>query len=268
MEDALALSVIVLAAAVPSEPVSRPFLPVSPAPIIITPDNVDLDGAGRFEFEPNPKAFNANPPAGGDGIKIAVRLWFDPSGKPISCDIGQSDIPNVAQTGCAQLMNSAKFHLFPGFALPLRRGFVDVQFSFFKDPPNGPVGEVMFAKPYPGYINTEIRYPVIDTPADHMLTSGDGAFTVTGGITNRDFPTIAIRYGMESRSVALLGIDREGKVRSCRPAELGSQANTAFLDNYTCQVFLKRGRFRFHPSAPNFSGLRYDIQVLSWKMPR
>jgi hypothetical protein len=262
------LAIIVLAAAVPSEPVSRPFLPVSPAPIIITPDNVDLNGAGRFEFEPDAAAFQANPPAGGDGVTVSVRLWLDPSGKPVSCDIGQSAIPKVAQTGCTQLLNSAKFHLFPGFALPMRRGFVDIQFSFFKDPPGGPVGEVMFANPYPGYINTEIRYPVNDTPADQMLTSGDGAFTLAGGITNMDYPSIAIRYGMESRSLTLLGIDRAGKVRSCRPAETPSPANTAFLDNYTCQVFLKRGRFQFHPTAPAFSGLRYRIQSLSWKMTK
>jgi len=264
----LTLPLLVLAAAFPSQPVSYPFLPVSPAPITITPDNVDLDGAGSLEFNPDPKAFHANPPPGGDGVTIAVRLWIDPSGQPVSCDVGQSSLPEVAKVGCSQLLKTAKFHLFSSFALPLRRGFVDVQFSFYKDPPNMPAGEIMFAHAYPGYINTEIRYPPNDTPADRVLASTDGSFTLPGGITNMDYPSIAIRYGMESRSSVLLGIDREGKVRSCRPVGTPSLANTAFLDNYTCQFLIKRGHFDFHPSAPNYDGLRYRVQALSWKMPQ
>lgn len=255
----------VLAAALPSQPISHPFLPVSPALITITPENIDLAGAGSLEFNPDPKAFHANPPTGGDGITIAVRLWVDPDGKPISCDIGQSDQPQVAQTGCSQLLRTAKFQLFPGFAMPLRRGFVDVQFSFFKDPPNG---ETVFAHAYPGYINTEIRYPPDDTPPDRVLASTDGSFTLPGGITNMDYPSIAMRYGMESRSLMLLGVDRGGKVRSCRPVGTPSSANTAFLDNYTCQLLIERGHFEFYPSAPNYDGLRYRVQALSWKMPQ
>lgn len=264
----MSIPLIVLAAALPSRPIYHPFLPVTPAPITITPENVDLDGAGRLEFKPYPTAFHANPPIGGDGITIAVRLWVDPNGQPVSCDVGQSSMPEVAQTGCSQLLKTAKFHLISGFALPFRRGFVDVQFSFFKSQSNGRNGEVMYAFSQPGYINTEIHYPADDTPADQVLADADGRFTFIGGITDMDFPSIAIRYGMESRSLSLLGIDREGKVRSCRPVGTSSAANTAFLDNYTCQVLLKRGHFEFNPSALSYSGLHYRTQVLSWKMPQ
>ncbi|WP_157218585.1 hypothetical protein [Flavisphingomonas formosensis] len=259
------LPLILLAAALPPRPVFHAFVPATPAPITITPDIVDLDGAGRFDFEPDSRAFNVEPPAGGDGLSLTVRLWFDANGKPVSCDVGQSPLPDAAKTGCAQLMRSARFSLFPGMAMPLRRGFVDVEFSFFKNPPGAPAAKQMYAFAYPGYVNTTIDYPPIETPVDQLLKKEDGSFNVSIGID--DYPAIAMRYHLESHSAALLGISRDGQVKTCRPVSTKG-LQTAFLDNQTCIYFLRRGHFDFSPGAPIYDGLRYLRKATFWVNPQ
>ena len=239
------------------------FSPASPAPIVITQDNVDLDGAGRFDFEPEPHAFNVDPPAGGDGLSFTVRLWFEATGKPVDCNIGQSLLPQAAQTGCSQLMNSARFEMSTGMVMPLRRGFVDVQFSFFR--PDSAQGRIMYASAYPGYTNTVINYPADATPADQYLGKMDGNFTIS--ILPDDYPTIAMRYDMESHSGVLLGISRDGQVRNCRPISAPG-LQTAYLDNYTCTVFIQRGHFEFASDAKVYKGIRYLRKSMSWQIPK
>lgn len=162
-------------------------------------------------------------------------------------------------------MASAKFQIMPDFALPLHRGFLDMQFSFFKDRPEQTKATRVFAFPFAGYINTQIVYPPVDALVGHMLTPLDGAFRVA--VATEDYPSIAIRYGWESHSLVLLGIDRTGTLRSCRPITGGPALRTSFLDSYTCVLFMRRGRFEFLPSAPEFDGLRYIRQSMNWKMP-
>lgn len=251
--------------ALQSVPAIHAFVPTTPTPVTITSDNVELDGAGGLKFEPDPRAFYVEPPAGGDGAAVTVRLWLDLSGAPLSCDIGQAALQEAALAGCSQLMRSAKFQLSPGMALPFRRGFVDVKFSFFKDPPGGPAGIQMFANVIPAYANTTIIYPADNTPAEQFLQRTDGSFSVA--IMADDYPSIALRYGMESRSSVLLGIGRDGKVRDCRPVSANAGPNTAFLDNYTCSVFMRRGHFEFLPAVQDYSGLRYWRQNINWKIP-
>jgi hypothetical protein len=245
-------------------PASGPQQGTMAAPITMTLDNVDLDGAGIFAFEPDSSAFSVDPPAGGGGLSFTVRLWFDPAGKPLSCDVGASPLAEATRTACAQLLQSATFRLLPGMAMPLRRGFVDVRFSFFKDPPGSPPGRKMFALAEPGYRNVPIEYPADETPPAARLQQTDGSLTVP--IQADDYPPIAMRYGLESASAVLVGIDRSGQLKSCRPVSANG-ARTAYLDNHTCALFLRRGRFEFSPGYPVYDGLRYLTRRMRWKLP-
>jgi hypothetical protein len=213
----------------------------------------------------DPHAFHVDPPAGGDRITFTVRLWVDAGGQPISCEIGQSPLPQVAQTGCAQLMGSARFQLFPGMAFPLRRGFVDVNFSFYTIPSGPLAGEQVTATAIPTYANTTIAYPLDDAPAFHLLRNIDGALVMRLRVD--EYPAIAMRFDLQSVSSVLLGFSRDGKVGSCRPVSSSSGPNTAYLDNYTCSIFMRRGHFQFLPTSPIYSGLRYARQVITWRLP-
>lgn len=249
-----------------AEPADHSFQPANPAPVVITPDNVELDGAGQFDFSPDPSLFHANPPAGQDGISTTVRLSFGTDGKPIGCETGQTMHMQLARTGCEQLMKSARFHLSQTFALQFRRGFVDVEFSFFKDPVAASPGEHMYALPMPAYANTSISYPTVDEYSGDLLTNEDGRLSVA--LQPEDYPAVALRYGFESRSSVLLGVSRDGKIQNCRPISAPSGPNTAFLDNYTCNLFARRGNFVFRPTAEPYDGLRYWKQSMVWKIPR
>ncbi len=253
---------LLLAAAAHYQALPYPFFePFTPAPIVISQDNVELDGAGDFSFKPDPKAFPVGNPAWENGLYVVVRLWFDTKGQPMSCDIGQSPLPQAAQIECAQLMRSARFHLMPGMALPFRRGFVDIAFDHVEYALlPGPSYTYM---PIHGYTDTTIAYPPDEMPADQHLKPADGAFKAK--VTSHDYPPISLRNGFYSRSLSLLGISRDGRVQSCRPVTDGTLPDrTAYFDNYTCELFLRRGHFEFLPNAPNYDGLRYLRQTINW----
>lgn len=232
--------------------------------VIITPENVEMDGAGTFEFEPDQSAFAVHPPAGSKGLSLTVRLWFNAIGKPVSCEPKSSSLKIAASIGCVQLMASARFHLMPGMSMPLNRGFIDVVFHFFKDTSGRTSERKLFAQPQPAYTNILLYYPLDATPDDQKLNFLDGSLSII--ITAEDYPAIAMRYGLESHSAALLGISRDGSVKSCRPVN-GAGTRTAFLDNYSCALFLRRGRFQFLPNAPNYEGQRYITKLLRWALP-
>ena len=241
------------------------FSTADAGPVTITQDNADLVGAGTFTFKAQPDGFDVDPPADGNGLSLIVRLHVNADGSPISCDIGQAALPKAAKAGCAQLMKAARFQPFPGFALPFRQGFLDVEFSFFKDVQGGPKGRSMFAFEFPGYVNTKILYPDDNTPPDQVLSKADGSLVVP--VMPDDYPPIAIRYAMESRSTVRIGISRDGTPRTCRPITTPSDTGTAYLDNYTCHLVMRRGHFQFESTAPAYDGLRYVYRRMSWKMP-
>ncbi len=239
------------------EPFYLAFSPASPAPVTITPDNVDLFGEGQLDFTPDRRAFAVAPPADDEKLSATVRLWLDATGKPVSCDIGRSPLPEAANAGCAQLLRSARLRLHPD-AAPFQRGFVDVGFIFQADA-SGPRVTIQL---YPGYANTQIVYPPDETPVDQHLRDADGTFVAR--IKASDYPDAALRYGLKSRSTVLLGIDRLGRVMSCRPLTNGSGPNSPFLDNYACRILPRRGSFEFAPGAPAYTGLRYLVNQVRW----
>lgn len=257
------LPLLILAQPALAQPSHPSFERALAASVVITADNVELNGAGTFDFTPDPAAFPEGIERGASPLMI--RLWLDATGKLIECETGEKRTGPLAEIACAQLMKSATFRLHPGFALPLRRGFIDVSFSVFKDQSAGDGERRIFATPRPAYANAPITYPVDETPAADRLTQADGSFAIA--ITSDDYPSMALRHGLESESAMLLGIGRDGAVRSCRP--LPAQGlRSAMLDNYTCRLFTDRGRFNFAADAARYEGLHYLTRKMRWQLPK
>jgi hypothetical protein len=169
------------------------------------------------------------------------------------------------QTACAQLVQSARFHPLQGMDLPWRRGFLDIRFSFFNNPAPDAPGRRMFALAHPGYRNLAIIYPADDIAPQDMLGKSDGRLIMQ--IAAEDYPSMAMRYSLESVSAVRIGIARDGAIRSCRPSQ-GPGLRTALLDNYSCRLILQRARFDMAPATPDYAGLRYLDTTLSWRLPK
>jgi len=230
------------------------------ASVTVTPDNVELLGAGTFTFQADAAGFTLDPGALAGNDFATARVSFDAAGKPVDCEERPSPQPLAARVACAQLMKSARFALYRGMTLPMRRGFVDVGFLFVS------AESRVIASPVPAYRNVAITYPADATPAGAFLTGRDGSFSIQ--IAADDYPAQALRNELESASVMLLGIDRAGVVQTCRPLTSGSGRGTALLDNHSCALFLRRGHFTFAPDAPTYQGLRYVRKTIGWKLPR
>mgnify|MGYP004519394975 CR=1 FL=1 len=239
------------------------LLPAS-APVTITHDNIELNGAGEFRFKPDARAFTVQVPPGRSSVAFVDRVWFDSAGRPVACDIGATPLADVAQAGCAQLMRFARFEMLAGMDIPYRRGFVDVEFRFFAASSRSGAVREIHALPQPGYGNIVVNYPAIEVPASAILDPADGSLAMA--ITPQDYPSVALRAGLESASEVLIGIDRRGAVRSCRPIGT-SVRRTSFLDNHTCGLMLRRARFQFSETSAQYEGLRYLSKKAFWTMP-
>lgn len=262
---ALLLPWFALAAALQSQTDSETPAPADSAAITITPDNVELFGAGEFAFKFDPDAFDVDPPPGGKELSLTVRLWFDASGeKAVACDVGWPSLRQATQTACAQLMASATFRRMPGMVAALGRGFVDVDFGFYRNPRDHTAKIKTWALARPGYANATILYPPDDIPDADRLKPTDGQLKYS--FKSDDYPPVAIRYGTESHSNVQLGISRNGRVKTCRPIT-SSGRGTAYIDNRTCALFLQRGRFEFAPGAPAYDGVRYFNKLIRWWLP-
>ena len=238
------------------------------AAVEITASNVELLGAGDLRFDADERQFAVTVPAGRRAASFVDRVWFDASGRPVGCDLPEGDttppdLIEAARTGCAQLMRSARFETMPGFDLPFRRGFVDVLFSFAAKPP-GASGRAMVDLPVPAYGNVVLDYPAPATPAGRTIGPADGRLLLP--LQADDYPPSAIRYGLESVATVLLGVDRSGAVRTCRPVGSGAM-RSAYLDNHTCKAMLERASFAFAGDAPAYRGVKYLTKTLRWKLP-
>lgn len=244
-----------------------PFVPATPAPVTITPDTVDLDNAGTFVWDFDEDRYPVTLAEGTDQAGFGVRLWFDPAGKPLACDTGAAAMRDLAARACADLVQSASFRLAPGFALPFRKGFIDVAFAFYLDKSGKPWvhGTASHA---PGYVNTRIIYPEPAIAPERMLTKADGAPDLRGIADLFDYPGMTIVYQANSLSRVLVGYDRGGRARECRPVTAAAAPNTASLDNLTCVLLAQRGRYVFAPDAPRYDGVKYTVQSVHWVVPQ
>jgi len=255
----MVLALLTLAAALAGQ-TAVVSMPVPRAVVTVTPDTVELTGAGALAFEPDITAFTLEPSALNGTAFASARLWFDVTGKPSYCQERRSPQPQAAQIACAQMMKAAKFALYPGMTMPFRRGFVDIGLAYV------PGQNRLIVVDQGAYANTTITYPDDQTPDSHRLTSKEVSLA-SPPIASDDYPPVALRNGWESVSVMLLGIDRTGRVQTCRPLSNGGDVATAYLDNMSCRIMVRRASFTFAADAPAFSGVRYLRQRLRWGLP-
>lgn len=258
----ISLTLLALAAQSLSD-VSAPY-PDSWAEVTITEENVELAGAGTLKFDPDINAFPADFLVPGGDNSLTVRQWFDASGKPLSCEAEGREQPHAAQTACKQLMASATFERTPGIASPMRKGFMDIQFVFLAQSPTSSELADIHAVPIPTYRNMVILYPPDVALGAAKLEPGEGEFSIA--IQGDHYPARAMRDMLESVSTIQLGVTRDGIISSCRPIT-GSGLRTAFLDNHSCALFLRLGKFTFHPEAPQYEGARYLNRRMVWRLP-
>jgi len=97
---------------------------------------------------------------------------------------------------------------------------------------------------------------------EQVLGAADGQISSTVGMM--DYPVEALRADMGGEVAVLLGFDRTGKARSCRPVR---STNSSYLANVSCAVLVGKTRFDFAASAPPFDGLRYKEVPIRWIIP-
>jgi protein TonB len=114
----------------------------------------------------------------------------------------------------------------------------------------------------PIWRNMDIVYPGLPTSTLTPIMSFEGS--VKSSIDSLDYPRLALIEGLEGKVLALVGFGREGTPLSCRPLQ---SSGTAFLDNATCEVIMRRLRYDFASEIPQFSGKRYYVANVRWVMP-
>ncbi len=110
--------------------------------------------------------------------------------------------------------------------------------------------------------DVEIVYPAV--PFDERPPIGTGNGMLGNTITAADYPRLALIEEIGGRVKVLMGFARDGSPESCRP--VGS-SGTAYLDNVTCEVAMRRLRFAFSKRISDFSGLRYYVTDVRWLVP-
>lgn len=237
-----------------------PRVPSGRETVTMNRDNVELTEAGRFEVDPAIMQGIAVPSDFTRDRAFKVELWFGVAGgSPLRCAPAASAPPELAKAICDAMMGSARFTFHRGFAQPIDRGFVQLYVY-----PSWLTGTPRIAVELsPAYAATDLRYPPDTTPEAEQLAKDAGV--LDAGITPDSYPSTALRAALTGRSEVLLGISGDGAVATCRPVR---SAGSAVLDNATCAVIVRRGRFTFAPTAKPYDGLRYKTVGVVWALPR
>lgn len=112
------------------------------------------------------------------------------------------------------------------------------------------------------YVHADLRYPPDDSAPAERLNPADGDMVVPPGGAN--YPPLLVRWGVQGRVQALLGVKSDGTITTCRPLE---SSGTAALDNATCSMFVRRAHYRF-ATPPSYMGLRFAKATVNWKLPQ
>jgi hypothetical protein len=110
--------------------------------------------------------------------------------------------------------------------------------------------------------DVDIVYPQV--PFDERPPIGTGNGSLESKVSENDYPSLALREEIEGKVKILVGFRRDGEPASCRP--IGS-SGTAYLDNMTCKVAMRRLHFAFSGRISDFSGLRYETKDFRWVIP-
>jgi hypothetical protein len=145
----MSLALILLAAA-PAKAVTpvqlpdfdwSPVFPVAPPPIVplglekrppinVTPNNVELTGAGDLAVDFAPRVFDELLSERESNWQYAaLRLWFDAKGALLACESRNGWGQDVVMPICAAA-TKARFTFAAGFAQPLERGYVNLWIEY------------------------------------------------------------------------------------------------------------------------------------------
>jgi hypothetical protein len=100
-------------------------------------------------------------------------------------------------------------------------------------------------------------------PEELPLSRSEGRFSAK--VAPNAYPSLALREGLEGKVSVMLGFDRSGTARSCRPV---SSESSTLLANMTCGVLVRNSRFNFVSDEPQFTDLRYLVVPMIWVIPR
>ncbi|WP_404367076.1 energy transducer TonB [Sphingomonas sp. MMS24-J45] len=227
--------------------------------IEITPSNVELTEAGKFDFDFASLAAIRMPPDPSVNSLSKVKVWFGPAGgSPLACEPLVSSTAVVSKAVCDRITASARFTFYPGFAQPLERGFVTLYLFRSSRVRSKPSLDGAIT---PGYTGMDLQYPPDTTPEAARLGPSDGTFEIA--VKTDDYPVTALGAELQGSSHVLLGIASDGRVETCRPIR---SSGAAVLDNATCAVFARRGRFHFSKTPPT-AELRYLRHSMNWHIP-
>jgi periplasmic protein TonB len=83
-----------------------------------------------------------------------------------------------------------------------------------------------------------------------------------GSIFDTDYPEAALRDGEQGTSVMLVSVGRDGLVKSCE-----SGGSTVTLDDASCQIVLKRFRFKPARNSKRKPVMDMWLQRITWRSP-
>ena len=86
-----------------------------------------------------------------------------------------------------------------------------------------------------------------------------------GGITNEDYPPLAMRNGEEGTVAVRFEIAPDGQIESCRVTQ---SSGSAILDRTTCHLFTTRMRFRPARDAAGKPVRSTSARRITWRIPR
>lgn len=78
------------------------------------------------------------------------------------------------------------------------------------------------------------------------------------------YPSRAIRMDLDGRTDVIIGINRNGRVASCRPVKTSGHV---YLDNDTCLQLARYGRFDVAEGEGDYEGLKYQAISIKWVVP-
>lgn len=110
--------------------------------------------------------------------------------------------------------------------------------------------------------NVDIVYAPVTRRWLNWLSHAEGALRSTFDMM--DYPPLALIEEIGGKVDILVGFVREGTPISCRP--IGS-SGTAYLDNKTCEIAMRRLHFDFDPAVTQFTGQRYMTTSVRWIIP-
>lgn len=120
----------------------------------------------------------------------------------------------------------------------------------------------LMAEPWIRDIDMPVRYAVDPPLADEVLWPEQGVLVTS--FDQLDYPREALLHEISGLVKVLVGFDRAGTPKSCRPLR---SDNSTYLGNATCRIAMQRVSFDFQRDVPQFEGERYYAVPVNWVIP-